>query len=181
MLYSKAKHYIMEAKDILFAVEVGEDKSFAMYCDAIISAATLTDKSSQYEFDVVTHKFEVALIYSQFTYDMDILVIYCFLRLGRLYLGKTEKKCANEEHVQLSKDCQLKLKSDFYSKMDEQCRGLYYLNECDLHMSTSKIVLAAESAKQAKVYAEQSGCPLDIEAVRIRLKAVTILQDRKLD
>ena len=140
----KAKPYIMDAKDILFAVEVGEDKSFAMYCDAIISAtATLTDKSSQYEFDEVTRKFEIALSYSQCAYDMDILVIYCFLCLGRLYLGITEtkiQKCSSQERFQQSKDCQAKLKNHYYSKMDERCKGLYYLNECDLHMSAGDTV-----------------------------------------
>ena len=40
------------------------------------------------------------------------------------------------------------------------------------------LILAAESAKLAEEYAEKSGCPLDIEAVQIRLKAITVTQDR---
>lgn len=172
----KAKKYVTEAEGILFAVEVGEDRSFAIYCDAIISAANLTDKSSKFEFTEVTCKFETALSYSLYTYDMDILVIYCFLRLGRLYLGTTATKvqiCANEERIQQSKDCQQKLTSDYYANMDERCKVLYYLNECDLHMSVGQMSLALDSVKQAQKYAELSRCPVDIQAAKIRLKSLS--------
>lgn len=173
----KANQYINEAKGILFHVEVAEDKSFAMYCDAIISAATLTDKSSQYEFTEVTHKFEIALNYSLHTYDMDILVIYSFLRLSRLYLGTTVTKVgshADEQRIQQTKDCQEKLKNSYYDEMDERCKGLYYLNECDLCMATGETDLAVKSAKQAEGLAQLSGCPLDIQAVQVRLKALAL-------
>ena len=86
---SKAKNYITEAEGILFAVEVSEDRSFAMYCDAIISASNLTDKSSKYEFKEVTYKFETALSYSLHTYDMDILVIYAWV--GSIWVQLQQK------------------------------------------------------------------------------------------
>lgn len=177
----KANQYINEAKGILFHVEVAEDKSFAMYCDAIISSTSLTDKSSQYEFTEVTHKFEIALNYSLHTYDMDILVIYSFLRLSRLYLGTTVtriKSLVDEERIQQSKDCQEKLKISYYNKMDERCRGLYYLNECDLCMVTGETDLAVKSAKQAEGFAELSGCPLDMQAVQVRLKALVLVESK---
>ena len=50
------------------------------------------------------------------------------------------------------------------------------MNECDLHMSTGNTVLAVEAVKQAEKYAECSGCPLDIETARIRLKTVSLTQ-----
>ena len=173
----RAKKYIMEAKDILFGVEVGEDKSFAMYCDAVISASTLTDKSSSFDFSLVTSKFKTALSYSQQTYDMDILVIYSFLRLSRLYLGRTDMKltkCTDEIRIQNSKDCQQKLKKDYYSQMDTRCMGLYYLNQCDIHMSTGESTLAVSAAKQAQYFAKESGCTMDIQAVKLRLQALTL-------
>ena len=170
-----ARKYIMEAKAILFEVEIGEDKSFAMYCDAIISAKTLHDKSSQYEFNEVIKKFEISLSYSSRTYDMDILVIYSFLRLGRLYLGRTETRltrCTNKERIQASKDCQQKLWSDYFSLMDDRCKGLYYQNDCDLHMNHGDSQLASESVQQAQYYAERSDCPIDIHAIKTRLTAL---------
>ena len=170
-----ASMYIKEAKSILFEVEIGEDKSFAMYCDAIISAKTLTDKSSQYEFNEVTKKFEISLSYSACTYDMDILVIYSFLRLGRLYLGRTETrltKCTDAERLQASKDCQQKLLNDYFSQMDDRCKGLYYLNQCDIYMNYGQYDMAIESIEQAKYYAERSQCPPDICAVQMRLETL---------
>ena len=172
----KAERYVTEAKGLLFCVEIAEDRSFAMYCDAIISAKQLIDDSSQTEFAKVTWKFERALEYSLYSKDMDILVVYSFLRLGRLYLGTTATKIkvsVSNERIQQSKDCQQKLKASYYDKMDERCKGLYYLNECDLFRSFSQNGSALDSAKQAEMYAHVCGCPMDVQAVQIRLKALT--------
>ena len=170
----QAREYVGEAKEILFSVEVGEDKTFAAYCDAVISATNLTEKSSRYEFQEVIHKFETSLFYSSRTHDMDILVIYSFLRLGRLYLGRTETKitaCKNEDRIQKSRDCQQKLTADFYSKMDDRCKGLYHLNEYDICMSTGKNSSSADvSLRKAEYFVQRSKCAMDEKAIKVRLR-----------
>ena len=162
----QARKYVCEAKEILFGVKVGEDKTFTAYCDAIISASNLTKNSSEFEFHEVIQKFETSLYYSSHTYDMGILTIYSFLRLGRLYLGRTEMKitvCQNRDRIQRSKDCQLKLETDFYSKMDDRCKGLYHLEEYDvLCMSVEENSSERhEQLKAAEYYVQRSKCSMD--------------------
>lgn len=167
-----AKTYIAEAKDILFGVEIGEDKSFAAYCDAIISSSTLTDKSSSFEFSQVIQKFETSLHFSSNSYDLDILTIYSYLRLGRLYLGRTETKiarCADQTRIQMARDCQLKLKSDFYSVMDDRCKALYHLTEFDISITTGEESSYAQRVLDAaEMYVQRSKCSPDEVAVQVR-------------
>jgi hypothetical protein len=157
-------------------VEVGEDKSFAAYCDAIVSANSLNDQSSKYEFTQVIQKFETSVSYSSCTEDMDILIVYSFLRLGRLYLGRTETKitvCSNNERIQSSRNCQTRLKGDYFRHMDDRCKGLYHLNECDIHMTRGEHSLALGALREAEYYVQRSRCPIDHKAVEIRLQALT--------
>ena len=174
--YVLARQFIVEAKDILFAVEVGEDKSFAVYCDAIISATSLTENSSGYEFQEVIKKFETSLSYSSSTYDMDILSVYSYLRLGRLYLGRTETNlsiCKDKDHIQSSRDCQLKLKVDYYTEMDDRCKALYHLNEYDILMIIGEHSSARDQLQMAKQYVKRSKCSMDEMAVQARLTEIS--------
>ena len=170
--YRKAKSHVREARSILFDVEPGEDKSFALYCDGTIAAECLTDESSAHEVCKVECLFERAIDHAKSCENMDILVTHSHLQLARMYLGTTHtrlKLTEDKRRIERARDC-IKTLQHSYECLDLRCKSLFHLSQSDLHRSSGEVQLATESARQALFLGNEGNLPMEIEAAEIRLR-----------
>lgn len=167
----EAKEHIMEAVDINFNTEPGEDTALINYCYACIILERLNKKYSKIEAKRAKDRLRKAIDHAN-SGNFGLDVSHPHIRLAQLCLGSSPTRPGFIKDSDSLREAQASLDEVKYKSLAPRTKCIYHFTYCDLYRNSGQKEKAIDSAREAMDIASRHSFVTEIESGRSRVTAI---------